>query len=97
MIRSLPMPLRIVSFEHLPHQLGATAASLAALGALANYRYNFFNARIAPVPGPGAGLGGGLAAGVARHRRPRLVMRRFCIQARRAAGWRRSCVLLGQR
>jgi len=41
-IRSLPMPLRIVSFEHLPHQLGATAASLAALGALANYRYNFF-------------------------------------------------------
>lgn len=41
-IRSLPVAIDIVSFEHLPHQLDATAASLAALGALADYRYNFF-------------------------------------------------------
>jgi FkbM family methyltransferase len=41
-IRSLPVALDIVSFEHLPHRLDATAASLAALGELAEYRYNYF-------------------------------------------------------
>jgi FkbM family methyltransferase len=41
-VRSLPRALGIVSFEHLPHRFDATAAALAALGALADYRYNFF-------------------------------------------------------
>lgn len=41
-IRSMPIPISIVSFEHLPHRFDDTAASLAALGQLADYRYNFF-------------------------------------------------------
>lgn len=41
-IRSMPIPISIVSFEHLPHRLDATTASLAALGDLADYRYNYF-------------------------------------------------------
>jgi FkbM family methyltransferase len=41
-IRSLPIPLSVVSFEHLPHRFDATTASLAALAKLANYRYNYF-------------------------------------------------------
>jgi FkbM family methyltransferase len=41
-IRSMPIPIRIVSFEHLPHRFDATAASLAALADLADYRYNYF-------------------------------------------------------
>jgi hypothetical protein len=41
-IRSLPVPLSIVSFEHLPHRLDATIESLAALGKLAAYEYNYF-------------------------------------------------------
>jgi FkbM family methyltransferase len=41
-IRSMPIPISIVSFEHLPHRFDATMASLAALGDLADYRYNYF-------------------------------------------------------
>jgi FkbM family methyltransferase len=41
-IRSLQVPIDIVSFEHLPHRFDATAASLARLSELADYRYNFF-------------------------------------------------------
>lgn len=41
-IHSMPIPIGIVSFEHLPHRFDATAESLAALGELADYRYNFF-------------------------------------------------------
>jgi FkbM family methyltransferase len=41
-IRSLTAPIAIVSFEHLPHRFDATAASLTALGRLAEYRYNYF-------------------------------------------------------
>ena len=39
---SLRVPIDVVSFEHLPHRFDATAASLAALGALGDYRYNYF-------------------------------------------------------
>jgi hypothetical protein len=41
-IRSMPMAIAIVSFEHLPHRFDATAASLAAVGRRAVYRYNYF-------------------------------------------------------
>jgi FkbM family methyltransferase len=41
-IRSMPIPISIVSFEHLPHRFDATAMSLAALSELADYRYNYF-------------------------------------------------------
>ena len=41
-IRSLPTPIDIVSFEHLPRRMDSTAASLLALAALADYRYNYF-------------------------------------------------------
>lgn len=41
-IRSLRVPIDIVSFEHLPHRFDATAASLVGLGDLADYRYNYF-------------------------------------------------------
>lgn len=41
-IRTLATPIRILSFEHLPHRFEATAGSLAALGSLAEYRYNYF-------------------------------------------------------
>jgi FkbM family methyltransferase len=41
-IRSLPIPISVVSFEHLPHRLDATTASLAAFGSLASYRFNYF-------------------------------------------------------
>ena len=95
-IRSLPMPLGIVSFEHLP--LNSTLPRRRSLRS-ARWRLplQLLHARIASVPGPGSGLGGRLAAGIARHRRPRLVMRRFCVQAGRAPIRGRSCVLPGQR
>jgi FkbM family methyltransferase len=41
-IRSLPIPIDVVSFEHLPHRFDATEESLDALGRLANYRFNYF-------------------------------------------------------
>jgi FkbM family methyltransferase len=41
-IRSLPIPISVVSFEHLPHRFDATGASLDALSELADYRYNYF-------------------------------------------------------
>lgn len=41
-IRSMPTAIAVVSFEHLPHRFDATAASLAALGERADYRYNHF-------------------------------------------------------
>jgi FkbM family methyltransferase len=41
-IRSLQVPIEIVSFEHLPHRFDATAAIVARLSELADYRYNFF-------------------------------------------------------
>jgi FkbM family methyltransferase len=41
-IGSLRVPIDAVSFEHLPHRFDATSASVAALGALSDYRYNYF-------------------------------------------------------
>jgi FkbM family methyltransferase len=41
-IRSMPMAIGVVSFEHLPHRFDATAACVAALGERADYRYNYF-------------------------------------------------------
>ena len=41
-IASLRVPIDAVSFEHLPNRLDTTSASLAALGALGDYRYNYF-------------------------------------------------------
>ena len=51
-IESLREPIEIVSFEHLPHQIDITEQALAALGQLADYRFNYFLRESHKFPSP---------------------------------------------
>jgi hypothetical protein len=41
-LKTLPEPLDVISFEHVPHLAAQTAEAVALLAKLAPYRFNYF-------------------------------------------------------